>query len=122
MSRLPGSPDSWSFVGHLRDDFAFPITRGRVVGGSSAVNGAQFTRARQEDNDSWTAAGGQTWSYEAVLPHLKALENDLDFGATAAHGASGPIRVQRPVSVTSPRCPRHSSRPPPTRASPGIPT
>jgi choline dehydrogenase-like flavoprotein len=94
-SSLPGHPDSWSYIARLTEDVATPITRGRVVGGSSAVNGAQFMRAVPDYYDEWASLGCAKWSFHEVLPHFRAIEADLDFGATSLHGADGPIRVQR---------------------------
>ncbi|GAB2802675.1 GMC family oxidoreductase N-terminal domain-containing protein [Streptomyces chlorus] len=71
------------------------VPRGRVLGGSSTVNGGYFVRARREDFDRWAAAGNPAWSYERVLPFLRALENDLDHGAGLLHGDRGPMRVRR---------------------------
>ncbi|MGE2732811.1 GMC family oxidoreductase N-terminal domain-containing protein, partial [Mycolicibacterium vaccae] len=67
------------------------IMRGAVVGGSGAVNGGYFCRALPADFDSWGLPG---WSWVDVLPHYRAIENDLDFD-TDVHGRTGPIRVRR---------------------------
>jgi choline dehydrogenase len=91
----PGNPNSWSYTGHLTETLRYPVTRGRVVGGSSAVNGAQFMRGPAEDYDHWAELGNSEWSYAKVLPFFKALENDLTYGDTPVHGGSGPISVYR---------------------------
>ena len=72
-----------------------PVQRGRVVGGSSALNAAVFLRATPADFDGWAATGNDLWSYERVLPTLRRLEDDRDFGADPVHGADGPVPVQR---------------------------
>ncbi|MEV5432944.1 GMC family oxidoreductase N-terminal domain-containing protein [Streptomyces sp. NPDC052701] len=69
--------------------------RGRVLGGSTTVNGGYFIRARREDFDRWAAEGNPAWAYDNVLPLLRALETDLDFGPGPAHGQSGPMRITR---------------------------
>ena len=92
---VPGNPHSWPLMAHLTPDLTYPITRGKLVGGSSAVNGAVFLRGHQADYDSWSASGSPEWSYEKVLPFLKRQETDLDFGETDIHGGSGPIPVGR---------------------------
>ncbi len=69
--------------------------RGRVVGGSSAVNTAIALRGMPEDYDGWAAAGNPEWSFERVLPAFKRLERDLDFGSEAWHGDAGPISIRR---------------------------
>src|SRR6266571_3566386 len=72
------------------------LMRGRGTGGSSAVNGLFAIRPTVEDLDGWSAAGARGWSFDEVLPLLRRLESDLDFGAAGYHGTSGPIPVMRP--------------------------
>lgn len=72
-----------------------PYARGRVVGGSSAVNGCIAVRASVADHDEWVAAGNDEWSWTATLPYFKRVESDLDMGSTPWHGASGPVPVRR---------------------------
>ncbi len=67
------------------------IMRGAVVGGSGAVNGGYFCRALPSDIDGWGLDG---WSWDDVLPHFMAIENDLDFDGPL-HGSGGPITVRR---------------------------
>jgi predicted dehydrogenase (TIGR03970 family) len=67
------------------------IMRGAVVGGSGAVNGGYFCRALPEDFDRWALPG---WSWSDVLPHYRAIENDMDFDGPL-HGSDGPILVRR---------------------------
>ncbi|MFD4366067.1 mycofactocin system GMC family oxidoreductase MftG [Rhodococcus sp. NPDC058521] len=64
--------------------------RGRVLGGSGAVNGGYFVRARKEDFAAWPAS----WSYTDVLPYFVRSERDLDFTGPE-HGAAGPVPVAR---------------------------
>ena len=71
------------------------LPRGKVVGGSSAINGQILLRGLPEDFDRWAAAGNDAWSFARVLPFLRKLETDLDFGADPMHGAHGPILVRR---------------------------
>jgi predicted dehydrogenase (TIGR03970 family) len=86
---------TWSYQGQLNEFLQARIVRGRVVGGSSAVNGGEFTRGRPHDYDTWAGMGNPEWSFENVLPAFRAIETDLDFGESECHGARGPIRVQR---------------------------
>lgn len=67
------------------------IMRGAVVGGSGAINGGYFCRALPSDMDGWGLDG---WSWDDVLPHFMAIENDLDFDGPP-HGSEGPITVRR---------------------------
>lgn len=77
-----------------------PYLRGRGVGGSSAINGLFAIRPVVEDFDDWATEGLDGWSYADLLPLLNRLENDLDFGAEAHHGSSGPLPVARPAQDT----------------------
>ncbi|NIY69447.1 glucose-methanol-choline oxidoreductase [Streptomyces malaysiensis] len=72
----------------------YTVTRGRVLGGSTTVNGGYFIRARRNDFDRW-AATGDGWAYERMLPLLRSLETDLDYGADAVHGDRGPMPIRR---------------------------
>jgi choline dehydrogenase len=72
---------------------AFP--RGRVVGGSSAVNTAIALRGAPEDYDAWAALGCDGWAFADVLPAFRRLERDLDFGDAPHHGDAGPISIRR---------------------------
>jgi choline dehydrogenase len=90
----PGHPYNWNFTATLRPGVHQPLPRGRVVGGSSAVNGTVFTRGLAEDFDGWAKSGNTDWSYESVLPFFRKLERDADITA-AHHGNSGPMLVRR---------------------------
>ncbi|HEX2186981.1 MAG TPA: GMC family oxidoreductase N-terminal domain-containing protein, partial [Chloroflexota bacterium] len=70
------------------------VPRGKVTGGSSAINGHIFLRGIPEDFDGWAVQGNPSWSFEQVLPYFCRLERDLDFRAPY-HGAAGPIPVWR---------------------------
>ena len=72
---------------------AFP--RGRVVGGSSAVNTTIALRGMPEDYDHWAALGNDEWAWSKVLPAFCRLERDLDYGAEPYHGDAGPISIRR---------------------------
>jgi choline dehydrogenase len=69
--------------------------RGRVVGGSSAVNTTIALRGVPEDYDGWAALGNPEWSWDGVLPAFRRLERDLDFGDQPWHGDAGPITIRR---------------------------
>lgn len=71
---------------------AFP--RGRVVGGSSAVNTCIALRGQPYDYDEWAGLGLEEWSWARCLPAFKRLETDLDFD-NDWHGRSGPIPIRR---------------------------
>jgi choline dehydrogenase len=91
----PGHPDNWTYLAELAEDVTYPVVRGRVVGGSSAVNGAYFIRGTPADFDGWAAAGNDLWSHERVLPAFRRSEADADFGDRPGHGSTGPVPVER---------------------------
>ena len=66
--------------------------RGRVLGGSSALNGLLYIRGQKEDYDSWSELGISGWSYEDVLPYFKKSE-DQERGADEFHGVGGALKV-----------------------------
>ncbi|HWJ53688.1 MAG TPA: GMC oxidoreductase [Propionibacteriaceae bacterium] len=75
------------------------LPRGRVVGGSSAVNATFALRGSPADYDAWAAAGVEGWAFTDLLPAFQRLETDLDFGAAEYHGDSGPIPIGRYVGL-----------------------
>ncbi|TNY35512.1 mycofactocin system GMC family oxidoreductase MftG [Thermomonospora catenispora] len=92
----PGDPAVRTLPARLAPGLPYRAARGRVLGGSTTVNGGYFVRARRADFDRWAAqAGEELWSYRRALPFLRALETDLDHGATPLHGDRGPIPVRR---------------------------
>jgi predicted dehydrogenase (TIGR03970 family) len=91
----PDHPANWAFEGELFPGRIVGIPRGRTVGGSTSLNGTYFVRAPRTDFDRWAARGLDEWSYDKVLPFFRRLEDDLDHGSTAAHGAGGPVAVRR---------------------------
>jgi choline dehydrogenase len=92
---IPGHPATWTYAAQLAEDVSYPVVRGRVVGGSSAVNGTYFVRGTPADFDGWAAAGNDLWSAAAVLPAFRRSETDTDFGDGPGHGADGPMPVTR---------------------------
>ncbi len=74
-------------------DVSFP--RGRVTGGSSAVNTTIALRGVPEDYDEWASHGNPEWAWNKVLPAFNRLERDLDFGDRSYHGDAGPISIRR---------------------------
>jgi choline dehydrogenase len=74
-------------------EVAFP--RGRVVGGSTAVNTTIALRGIPDDYDHWAALGNPRWCWDEVLPAFRRLERDLDYGTHPHHGDAGPITIRR---------------------------
>jgi choline dehydrogenase len=67
--------------------------RGRVLGGSSSLNGMIYVRGARQDYDTWAYLGNHGWGYADVLPLFKRSE-DFDQGASEFHGAGGPLHVR----------------------------
>ncbi|KQP12229.1 GMC family oxidoreductase [Pseudorhodoferax sp. Leaf267] len=66
--------------------------RGRVLGGSSAINAMVYARGHRGDYDDWAAQGNPGWSFDEVLPYFRRAEGNAR-GADALHGGDGPLRV-----------------------------
>jgi choline dehydrogenase len=66
--------------------------RGRVLGGSSAINGLLYIRGQHEDFDDWAAGGAKGWGYNEVLPYFKKSER-YEGGASEYHGGKGELHV-----------------------------
>lgn len=92
---VPGHPANWSYPARLRPGRDYAIARGRILGGSSTINGAAFVRARRADHEAWAAAGGARWSSAETLAVWRAIETDADYPASPLHGDRGPVPVRR---------------------------
>lgn len=66
--------------------------RGKVLGGSSSINGLLYIRGQAEDYDHWRQLGNAGWSYDDVLPYFRKAENQEN-GADTFHGVGGPLSV-----------------------------
>ena len=71
------------------------VPRGKIVGGSTAVNAMIFLRGEVDDFERWAAAGNERWGWAELLPVHCRLERDLDYGQLDYHGDSGPIPAWR---------------------------
>ncbi len=95
-ARLYSNPKvNWCYRGepepHLNGRRLFQ-PRGKVLGGTSAINGMIYMRGQPEDFDGWAAMGCDGWSWAEVLPFFKKAE-DQERGADQFHGAGGPLAV-----------------------------
>jgi choline dehydrogenase len=89
------SDHTWGMTGRYTPEAEIALVpRGKVTGGSSAINGEMFLRGIPEDFDGWAAAGNPAWSFEQVLPFFNKLERDLDI-TSPYHGDGGPIPIRR---------------------------
>jgi choline dehydrogenase len=94
---LWNTPFDWAFMtvpqpGALNREMFWP--RGKVLGGSSCLNGTIYIRGAAADYDHWAYLGNAGWDYESVLPYFKKSE-DYYGGASHYHGVGGPLSVLR---------------------------
>ena len=90
------SDHNWQFVGKATETAPeMLVPRGKVTGGSSAINGQMFLRGVPEDYDSWASMGNDQWSFQNLLQYLRKIEADTDFGDGDFHNSDGPIIVRR---------------------------
>ena len=86
---------TWGFMSEPEPHLGgrvLPVTRGRVLGGSTSINGMFFMRGHSRDFDGWQALGCDGWSYAHVLPYFKKLESSWR-GAVPYHGGAGPLPI-----------------------------
>ncbi|HKO07919.1 MAG TPA: choline dehydrogenase [Alphaproteobacteria bacterium] len=76
--------------------------RGKVLGGSSSINGLVYIRGQREDFDGWRDAGNPGWGFDELLPYFKRAENQTR-GPDQFHGTLGPLTVSDP-SEPHPLC------------------
>jgi len=82
----------WSAPEPHLNDRRIPLPRGRVLGGSSSINGMFYMRGHSRDFDGWAQMGATGWSYAEVLPYFRRMESSWR-GEDKWHGASGPLSV-----------------------------
>ena len=93
----PLRDDTWNWFYHSAPEphlkqRVIHCPRGRVLGGSSAINGMAYIRGHAFDYDKWAQAGCRGWSYREVLPYFRRAET-FDRGADDYHGGEGPLHV-----------------------------
>ncbi|MBK9607860.1 MAG: GMC family oxidoreductase N-terminal domain-containing protein [Betaproteobacteria bacterium] len=69
-----------------------PVPRGKLLGGSSAMNGIVYNRGQKLDYDTWCKLGCKGWSHAEVLPYFKKIES-TEIGLDEYHGRTGPVKV-----------------------------
>jgi choline dehydrogenase len=88
-------PDhDWGYTSRGSGQSQIPTPRGRVLGGSSAVNATVALRARAADLATWGEHGAEGWSFDDVLPAYQLLEN-TPAGDDAYHGRTGPLSIRQ---------------------------
>lgn len=98
-------PAEWVPLGRGRFDWGYDyapsplvngrtigIPRGKVLGGSSAINALMWYRGHPSDYDGWRDAGCEGWDWQSVLPYFKRAE-DWEGGETVFRGAGGPLKI-----------------------------
>lgn len=86
---------NWCFRGEpdpARGNQAHLLPRGRVLGGSSSINGMVYIRGQVEDFDMWAQLGNRGWSFDDVLPYFRRME-DNSRGPSDLRGVGGPLAV-----------------------------
>ncbi len=88
-----------SLRGHTRrhhNSPAGPFRQGRIMGGTSSINGMVALRGTPDDYDEWASLGAVGWGWKAVLPHFRRLETDVDSEVgDPLHGKDGPLPIRR---------------------------
>ena len=69
-----------------------PVPRGKMLGGSSAINGMVWVRGQRQDYDHWAQLGNRGWSWQDVLPVFKGIES-YSGGTDEVRGRSGPVKI-----------------------------
>ena len=87
---------NWEFFARGTDTSGpLQIPRGKVTGGTSAINGQVFLRGIPEDYDDWAARGNDQWSFQNLLHYFRRMETDPEFGGSDFHNSDGPIVCRR---------------------------
>ena len=90
----PDSKHNWNFVARPTGTArTMEVPRGKIVGGSSAINAMLWLRGVPEDYNGWAASGNDRWSFDELLPYLNKVE-DSEF-ADDYRGQGGPIKVRQ---------------------------
>ncbi|MBB2970097.1 choline dehydrogenase [Mesorhizobium sp. RMAD-H1] len=87
----------WGFASELEPHLSgrsLVTPRGKVIGGSSSINGMVYVRGHARDFDHWAEVGARGWAYADVLPYFKRMENSHG-GEEGWRGTDGPLHVQR---------------------------
>ncbi|MGB3541021.1 MAG: GMC family oxidoreductase N-terminal domain-containing protein [Mesorhizobium sp.] len=117
---------TWNFVsepGPGVNDRSFSLPQGRVLGGSSSINGLNYVRGQSVDYDNWEAVGNPGWSYQDVLPYFRRSERRLGTSDPIYRGTTGELPIsdldwhnpvsdaliEAAVSIGIPRNPDHNA-------------
>ena len=91
---------NWLYTGEPEESTGgrrLPVPRGKMLGGSSSINGMAFVRGQSQDYDHWAQLGNRGWSYKDVLPVFQRMESYTPGeGEDEFRGRNGPLRVTNP--------------------------
>ena len=96
-TEITTSDHNWQFTARGTDTAQILVPRGKVTGGSSAINGQIFLRGMPADYDDWASWGNDKWSYRTLVPYFNKIETDTTYQDDPGdfHGAVGPIICHR---------------------------
>ena len=91
------SDHNWQYKARGTEEAEIEIPRGKVTGGSSAINGQIFLRGIPEDYDGWARSGNDEWSFQKLVPYFNMVETDTTYQDDPGdfHGSGGPIICHR---------------------------
>ncbi|HEV8680118.1 MAG TPA: GMC family oxidoreductase N-terminal domain-containing protein [Stellaceae bacterium] len=89
MKMLDHKTLTWNFRAEATDGREIIYPRGRVLGGSSSINGLIYIRGQPEDYDHWAQLGNRGWSWDDCLPYFKKAERWEGGGSDDVHGKDG---------------------------------
>jgi choline dehydrogenase len=97
FAKLIKNPDAnWCYASEPEGNTGerpIPVPRGKLLGGSSSINGMVFVRGQRHDFDHWAQLGNRGWSYDDVLPLFKLMESYSGGGDDEFRGRDGPLKV-----------------------------
>src|SRR5258708_14815753 len=103
FEELQGTDLDWQYVVKVEDEPVLkpspprpfvPWPKGKVMGGSSAINALVYVRGNRRNYDHWASLGNEGWGYDDVLPHFKASEGNLSGKVSDEyHGRTGPLII-----------------------------
>jgi len=92
---MTGNRYNWAFESEPEPNLhnrRIPLARGKVLGGSSSINGMLYVRGHPSDYDQWAQMGNRGWSYQDVLPYFRKAEH-CSFSEAPSRGINGPLQV-----------------------------
>ena len=91
------SDHNWQYRARANDETEIDIPRGKITGGSSAINGQIFIRGLPEDYNNWAQWGNDQWDFQTLIPYFNKIETDMTYKDDPGdfHGSTGPIICHR---------------------------